>query len=444
MNHAFLRLLAGIAIATMIIFVPLMVYSATDRFHRSLDARQYATVFGVIAFVGAFLFVPALSIVFGTALVALLIAWASANTALTGLQYERVCSPDRLFPGDRAELTVRVTNRKLLPLAWLTVTDPVRFSVARSNTVLHDLLRISGGVEVQENLSHALVNHAAIGPYGRVVRRFTVEARVRGVYRFGPAEVQTGDPFGLHTRTARLGDSITITVYPRLLPAHEVDVPFRQALGDLVARRALSDDPTLIAGSREYQVGDPLHHIHWKATARTASIQVRLADPSTTAQVMIVLNINAFQQVWEGIDPDRMEAAIEVAASAALWAHEHDFPIGLRSNGVVAGADRSPRIAPSAAPQQLTTILNALAHLAFSGQRPAEMLLLDEAQRLPVGGTILFITPMVTPDIAEVLTSRRLRGRVSVLYCGRHAAPVIRGLPITLVAPTRGEPHAIS
>ena len=43
------------------------------------------------------------------------------------------------------------------------------------------------------------------------------------------------------------------------------------------------EDPIRIAGARDYRPGDPLKRMHWKATARTGELQVRLVDPSTTA-----------------------------------------------------------------------------------------------------------------------------------------------------------------
>jgi uncharacterized protein (DUF58 family) len=206
-------------------------------------------------------------------------------------------------------------------------------------------------------------------------------------------------------------------------------------LGNLVARRSLYEDPTLIAGSREYRYGDPLNRMHWKATARTGDLQVRLFDPTTTGQIMLVVNLNTFQRVWQGVDLERMESAIEAAASIGLWALERDFAVGLRTNGIIAGTDLSPRLAPSANPQQSTALLDQLARLAFSGQLTAETLLVDEANRLAAGASILFITPVINPELVDILTSRKIRGRVSVVYCGRHAAPVIRGVPITLLGP---------
>jgi uncharacterized protein (DUF58 family) len=382
--------------------------------------------------------------VFATALAAFFLAWLTARFSLSGVTFERTCTPPRLFPGDEADLVVTLTNRKLLPLAWLSIVDPILFSVVRATRDLGELLRFSGGVEVLDNRGHALVNRAAVGPFQTLERTYRVKAIARGVYNLGPACVTTGDPFGVYTKETQMGGKTTITVYPRVYDPGAVDFPFREAMGELIARRALYDDPTLIAGSREYRYGDPLHHIHWKATARTGEVQVRLMDPSTTAQIMIVLNVNTFQHVHQGVDLDRMEASIEVAASVALWALARDFPVGLRSNGVIAGSDHSARLAPSASPRQSLAVLDQLARLAFSGQLSAESMLLDEADRLASGCSILFVTPMVTPQLTAVLTSRKLSGRVSVLYCGRHAAPVVRGVPITLVLPPTEASRAAS
>ena len=295
-----------------------------------------------------------------------------------------------------------------------------------------------------EHDQHALVNRAAVGPYQSLVRTYRVTGLQRGTYVLGPAQVEAGDLFGIFGRQATMGGSLEILVYPHVYHPEEIGLPFREAMGEMMARRALYEDPTLLAGSREYHPGDALNRMHWKATARVGDLQVRINDPSTKAQIMIVLNLNTFQRVWQGVDPERMEAAISAAASLAVWARDKEFAVGLRSNGVVAGAETTPRIAPSASPRQATFLLEHLARLAWSGPYAAEMILLDEARRLEAGSSILFVTPTITPQIVNVLTSRQLTGRVSVIYCGRFAAPVIRGLPIHLIAPPREMDRAIS
>lgn len=444
MSHQLLQIVSRGVLWVFLLFLPIGVFLYTDRFRRAPTPAQYASMFTVAVVAGAFLFVPALSIVFAVALLAIGLAWASSRGALAGVTYTRAFAPTRLFPGDEAELEIRLTNRKLLPLGWITVTDPILFSVMRSTVDLDGLLRFSGGIETQENLGRALVNRAALGPFQSLIRRYRVTALQRGVYTLGPATIVTGDPFGVYPTETTTRGTVTVTVYPRVYGPGEIGFPFREALGQLVTRRALYEDPTLIAGSREYRRGDPLRHVHWKATAHSGEMQVRLADPSTTAQLMLVLNLNTYQQVWQGVDLDRMEAAIEVAASIAIWALGREFSVGLRSNGMVAGADRSPRVAPGAGPRQSLAILDQLARLAFSGQLAPEALLLDEIERLPAGGTLLFVTPTISSGVAAVLTSRKLLGRSSVVYCGRHAAPLLRGVPVTFVAPPPEDGRAAS
>jgi len=435
MHSGVVQIISQIVLFLLFLFFPVGAYLYTDRFRRPPKTSQLATLFGAAALAGGLLFVPALSIVFAMPLVAFLIALMSSRYSLKAVSYKRICELQRMFPGDETELVLRLTNRKILPLAWLSVVDPIRYSVIRASRDLQQLLRFSEGVEIQGNLSVALVNSAAVGPFQTLVRTFRVEALQRGVYSLGPARVTSGDPFGLFPRSKVIDDTLTITVYPRVYRPDDIDFPFREALGTILARRSLYEDPTLIAGSREYRHGDPLHRMHWKATARTGDLQVRQFDPTTTGQVMLVINLNTFQHIWQGVDLERMESAIEAAASIGLWALEHDFAVGLRSTGIIAGADLSPRLAPSANPQQSIALLDQLARLAFSGQLTAESLLLDEANRLAAGSTIVFITPVMNPELIDILTSRKMRGRVSVVYCGRHAAPVIRGVPTTLVGP---------
>ncbi len=447
MNHITIRLLADMALFILVIFIPVLAVIYTDRFRQAMSPDQYAAIFVAAAVAGVFLFLPAISIVAATALLALGLAWLSARYALSDVEYERVLEPNRLFVGDDAALVIRLRNDKFLPLAWVHITDPIQYGMVAANQSLDDMLGFSGGIEAQEDLHPALVNRAGIGSYQEVRRTYRIKALHRGAYRIGPATIESGDPFGIFRRTMTSRDRTEILVYPRIYGPEEIGIPFRQTMGTVSTRRALFEDPILLAGSREYRPGDPLRHVHWKATARTGDLQVRISDPSTTAQLQIILNLNTYQHVWQGVDLDRVEAVISVAGSLALWALDHDFAVGLRSNGAIAGsesASMTPRVAPSASPRQATVLLEHLARLSFAGRFAAAQILLDEAQRLGATRTIVFVTAVLSPDLITVLTNRQLRGRVSVVYCGRHAAPVVRGLTIYLAAPPQEESSAVS
>jgi uncharacterized protein (DUF58 family) len=434
-NHEIFRILAQYLLYVLLLLLPALAVLFSDRFRRQPSPAEYALLFVVGIAVGILSFLPAISIVAATALAALLLARLAGRYALERVTLERTLRPARLFPGEEAELSVQLVNRKVLPLSWISITDPLRIGLLRPGSTVDDQIQISSNLEMLDTLGYALVTRTAIGPFQSLRRTYTVTARRRGVYTLGPAEVTTGDPFGIYVREATMGSRKEIVVYPRIFRPDDIGLPFREALGDVIAKRALVEDPVLLAGSREYRPGDPTHRMHWKATARTQQLQVRIADPSTTVQLMIVLNLSTFPQLWQGIDLERMDAAIDVAASIAVWALERDFAVGVHSNGILTGSEGTPRIAPSAHPRQATLMLEHLARLSFSGHFGPERILLDEAHRLPAGGSVVFVTPLLTPSIIAVLTTRRLRGRVTVVYCGRHAAPVVRGLTIHVMHP---------
>src|SRR5512140_1425937 len=63
-------------------------------------------------------------IVLATLLVTVIpIAWAWNRVALWRVSYDRTLSEHRVFVGETIDLSTRVNNRKLLPLAWVKIDD---------------------------------------------------------------------------------------------------------------------------------------------------------------------------------------------------------------------------------------------------------------------------------------------------------------------------------
>ena len=60
-----------------------------------------------------------------------------------------------------------------------------------------------------------------------------------------------------------------VMVYPKVVPLDGYDFASRRPIGEVRLTHRLFEDPTRIAGVRQYQKGDPLNRIHWRATART-------------------------------------------------------------------------------------------------------------------------------------------------------------------------------
>lgn len=412
-----LIVLRRVVFVAFLILMPVLWIRFTDRFQQAPRPDQYATVFGIAGLAGILLVLPAISLIAVAALIAMGTAWLYAHVALRGVTYHRDFAPLRLFAGSDVDLTICVGNDKILPLSWLSIKDPV---IARAGAAysLRDLLRFSAPTTLLDIGEGALVTRIALAPFQELRREYRLTGLRRGVYNFGPAAMESGDPLGLFSRQSPAATRQEIIVYPRIYQPSEIGPTLRQVLGVTPARLALLDDPLLLAGAREYRPGDPLKRVHWKATARTGSLAVRVFDPSTTGRIMIVLNTITGQAAWEGIDVERLEAAISLAGSAAVWALEKGFPVGLRTNGIIAGEGSSSRVAPSAAPKQAAHLMEHLARIAHTGRYPPQALLLEEAKSLGERGSLIYVSPLVSPEVSRALTSPFLRGIVSVLDCG--------------------------
>src|SRR5690349_1841826 len=88
-------------------------------------------------------------------------------------------APAAVFPGERAAVEVDVTNRGLLPLPWLTLTESVPPALHNPPTI-------------REVLS--------LGANTNYVLKYTIVGQRRGYYRLGPLTLSTGDVLGLDER----------------------------------------------------------------------------------------------------------------------------------------------------------------------------------------------------------------------------------------------------
>lgn len=444
MLHTVAQTLASGAIVAIVFGLPALYFLFTERFRRLPTAQELSTLFAVLALAGLILGLPALAVLGASVLVAIGISWIMAEVALDNVQYERTLAPPRLFPGEETRLHISVRNYKFLPLAWLRIVDPIDIRVVRNDHRLDDVLTFSGGIERDDDLGRSLVTLTALGAFRALERTYTVTALKRGVYILGPARAESGDPFGIFPRKATLGTKQEIIVYPSIYRPEEQRLPFHEMIGEIRPERALVEDPTFLAGGREYQPGDPLHRMNWKATARSGKLQVRLFDPTTTANLLLVLNLNTYEYLWQGVDLDRMESAISAAASLAAWAADNGYAVGLRATGTIGNSDSALRIAPAAHPQQAATIFDHLARLTFNTRFPTEQVLLDEIGRLEARTSLIFVTPILTERQVDILLSRSLRGRVSVLFTSPGLPPGIPGLPVHRLAPSGESVRAVS
>jgi uncharacterized protein (DUF58 family) len=361
--------------------------------------------------------------------------------SLRRLQYARQVPEDHAFPGEEVAVTLRLTNRKALPLPWVEVNDAFP----------------EGMVAPDDSSGPQQVNvewRTSLGGYERVARRHRLRAGERGVYDLGPATTKTGDGFGLFPVERAETAKTRIVVYPRTVDLGALALPSRRPYGETAGGLRIFEDPSRIAGLRDYQPGDPMRRIDWNATARVGRLQSRVYDPTSSQHLLVCLNTATMIPDWAGFIPETFERSITVAASIARHAHEERYAVGLVatctaseisarwresasddmlmalnrgaetrrwSDAARFGTQRPPRegtirIAPGRRAEQFVRVLESLAVITPFVLEPLARILDREEHRLAAGTTLTIVTAIMPVELSNTLLRLRRRGhRLSVL-----------------------------
>jgi uncharacterized protein (DUF58 family) len=327
--------------------------------------------------------------------------------------------------GDSVAVEIQVTNSGWLPVPWL---------------LLEDLLPAKALVESRQRLrvKKKRMKIVMLRGFGKTTLNYQIEFKMRGYYQLGPLVLESGDLFGLHRRY-RVGTAPHfVLVYPKLVPLEGYELATRRPIGEVRLTHRLFDDPTRIAGVRQYEAGDPLSRVHWRATARTGMLHSKIYEPSTIAGATLVLDFHQAGYPQRG-EPNRSELAVTTVASLAHAVFELGQQVGLVTNGRDA-ADRirqegwahdyrtredarksasmreeSDRLQPLVVetrrgPEQIQRILETLARVELTDGLTLTQLIGDTTSRLPRDATVVAVLAEVTTKAALALGNLKRRG----------------------------------
>jgi uncharacterized protein (DUF58 family) len=360
----------------------------------------------IILLAGLLLREPPLVLLATLVIASLSLAGLWNRYALVGLQYQRQFAETRVFPGETIDLTLRVLNRKPLPLPWLELTD----------TVPLKLPPLKGQYGVSSVPTLGTLSHLVdLRWYERVSWHYRLMAKERGYYTFGPLTLRSGDVFGFFETESRWQQNDHLIVYPRLVPLEKLGLPSKQPFGETKSLQRIFEDPSRTIGIRDYQREDAFKRIHWKATARRQALQVRVYEPTSILHLVICLNIATMREYWQGVDPVLLEGTISVAASLADYGLRERYSVGLLANGSLPESDQPIRVLPGRSPRQLTAILEALAKITPFPIADMGSFLDSEASRLPWGATLVVVSGVADEGLLTALVHLREAGRRVVL-----------------------------
>lgn len=327
--------------------------------------------------------------------------------------------------GERVAVIVDLANSSGIPIPWLLVED----------SLPRDALSCK---PPKLNVDGRRVALIQMGPGGKKSIRYQLNFATRGYYQIGPLMLESGDLFGLHRRFKVVTEPHFVMVYPKVIPLSGYDLSSRRPIGEIRMAHRLFEDPTRLAGVREYQRGDSFNRIHWKATASTGKLHSRIYDPSTVAGATIILDFHRDMYPAQG-EPHRSELAITTVASLANAVCQMGQQIGLVTNGRDA-ADRireegwkrefrtrndarqsvgmsssNDRLRPVIVEtqrgyEQFQRIRESLARLELTDGLSFSELVTEAASRLPRDATVVAVLGDVTTETAISLGNMRRNG----------------------------------
>jgi uncharacterized protein (DUF58 family) len=386
------------------------------------SSRWFALLIAVLA-LGVFLRLPVL-ITLDLMLILLLgvASWWQKH-ALDGVTYRRKPFYRRAFPGERVPIRLEVENRKWLPLSWLRIQDPWPKAIAPEETGAMALSHLP-----EQGI---LTNVFGLRWFETARRQYTLLFSKRGVYSLGPARLESGDLFGVFDQSQEQGPVEHLTVFPTLVPFSDLRLSAEDPFGDRRSRRRLYEDLNQPIGVRDYLPEDSFRRVHWGATAHTGQLQVKVFQPASANVMVICLNVSTFARHWEGTNPELLEHLIQVAATLANQGIQSGYRVGLVSNGCLSNADQPFRIPPGRSPKQLATLLEALAGVTPVTTALFERFLIKEIPRVPYGATLVILTGVNSPELAEALVKLRHHGRyISLISFAEQPPQTVEGIKI--------------
>ena len=220
----------------------------------------------------------------------------------------------------------------------------------------------------------------------------------RGVYSLGPWDVRLGDPFGIFEARQAYRQQTEIVVYPPLAALPPEIAQQRRAIGDRAPlRQPVSAETINAMSTRPYVMGDALHRVHWRTTAKRDDLFVKIFEPEASSTMWLIPDLDATVQLGEGADSSLEKMIILTATIAARLLDQH------LAVGVILDAAHSHTVLPQAGSAHLWTILRALALAQSTPDRPLAETLMHARSIVSLRDSSVILTPSLDPEWMKAL-----------------------------------------
>lgn len=223
-----------------------------------------------------------------------------------------------IVEGNDTTLKEVISNRKKMRIPFLEV----RFQVGKG-------LDIENGRNVTVSDRTNITDIFSLKKYEKITRTLTVHGSKRGYYEVLSTSLVAYDMIGAGELYTVKDQNTSLYVYPDMLSNDRFDVSFSKMLGDIVTRRFLQEDVFTFRGIRDYTTQDTVSSINWKASAATGDYKVNLHDPTSSQEIVLLLNVEDPAVLY---DPDLIEDSIRLIMSLTNFFISRSIPVKLISN----------------------------------------------------------------------------------------------------------------
>jgi uncharacterized protein (DUF58 family) len=192
-------------------------------------------------------------------------------------------------------------------------TVEVKLKVANSGRLARHFIRLLEDCPFEQpEKHHRSFLLASLNPRSTTVFSYIATCYRRGHYTSSSTTLQSSGPLGLIVRRRTFQLPLNLTVYPTYYQME--GLPVADAAWADWGHAVKSSAAAEFYGSREYQYGDPLKHIHWRNTARLGHFMLKEFEQASQGSVTVAFETR--HDFGAGRETT-LEYSIKIAASLA-------------------------------------------------------------------------------------------------------------------------------
>lgn len=297
--------------------------------------------------------------------------------SLSTFKVQRVFVKKEYKAGEKANIVVKMKRQRRFPLFYLLVEEE-NSQLSRAKKVFFPLFKKEWQLQ------------------------YSIERLPRGEFSFQGIHLKTGDLLGLIEKEQFVPLEDTMLVYPAYEELSDLRIGARMEQGALTANERNQRDTSVGAGIRQYQPGDRLSWINWKASAKRNELMTREFEQSKSQDAMLVMDCS--------LNHD-FERVVSVTASLIRAGLKSGVQVGLMTS-----SEERVLVPSRGGESQQRRLFYHLAKIRAASTLPFAKVLQQELLTSRQTATLMLVTANLTKELIDVVNLYSKRNVPAVLY----------------------------